>query len=220
MVLADGFPDEGLPRYVDVVRAVRRELLGTAPFSTLRALVSMCRIDRTGPSDLGVTFGLTDERLVRLDEERARRVASEYGAAPDVVLVVVDSPRYAGYGGAGIAAVTVHPDAPRLALHEIAHAGFDLADEYGGDGPAASGDGEPHRVNVSRVGDPSLVKWRDLVTSDGTVGCFEGGDRTSYGMFRPSPRCLMRSVHDDFCPVCRREIARQLVFLAQGRSPT
>lgn len=34
---------------------------------------------------------------------------------------------------------------------------------------------------------------------------------------RPRDRCLMRSVHDGFCPVCRIAITRRMVFFGQGR---
>lgn len=219
VVVADGFTDATLGAFVATVRAVRRELHRTRPFSTLRGLMNLARVDRTGPADLGAVHRLDDGRLMTVDEDRALAVVAAAGAQADAVLVVVASPRYAGSGGRRVAAVTTHDDAPRLALHELGHTVFDLADEYGGDGPAASGPGEPPRVNVTRVADPSAVKWADLVTSDGVVGCWEGGDRTSRGVYRPSETCLMRRAADPFCAVCEREVARRLLGFAHPAPP-
>jgi hypothetical protein len=218
VALADGFDEAELPLFAAAVLALRAELHATAPFSTLRGLVDIARVDRIGPADVVSGTDLSDDRLLVVDEDRARRATAAAGAAADVVVVVANTTTYAGYGGTGVAATTLHEQGARLAVHELGHAAFDLADEYGGDGPAASGDGEPHRVNVSRVGDPSRVKWADLVTADGQVGCYEGGDRTAYGIYRPSLRCRMRSVHEPFCPVCAREISRVLVSGSQGHA--
>lgn len=217
LVVADGFAADELGRFAEVVRALRDELRATPPFAALRGLVNVSRLDRVGPADVVTGTELHDDRLLVVDEERARRLAGGTGA--DTVLVVAKRTAYAGYGGSGVAATTLHEQGARLALHELGHSAFGLADEYGGDGPAASGPGEPDRVNVSRTGDPSRVKWADLVTPDGLVGCYEGADRVTSGMFRPSRRCRMRSVHDPFCPVCAREISRILVSAAHPAAP-
>lgn len=216
VVMADGFSRRDLPRFEAVTGEFRRELFTTPPFTTLRALVNLWRVDRVGSGELDVRFAPGDGRLMTVDERRVLRIARAHGAKPDVVLVIVDSQRYAGMGGRGVAAVTTHADAARLALHELGHAAFDLADEYGGEGPAASGEGEPRRVNVTRESDPALVKWASLVTGDGEVGCFEGGDRTSLGVYRASRTCLMRSVREDFCAVCHRQISKVMLTCSTG----
>lgn len=219
VVLADGFPESRLDAFVGTARAVRRELRATPPFSTLWGLVNLTRVDRVGPADVVLGAALDDSRLLEVDEGRALAVARRHTEVPDAVIVVHDSPAYAGFGGDGVAAVTTHDHAGRLAVHELGHAAFDLADEYGGAGEAASGPGEPHRVNVSRVGDPRLVKWRDLVGTGADVGCHEGADRTASGMYRPSRTCRMRSLSAPFCPVCQREISRLLVSVSGFGAP-
>lgn len=216
VALADGFTEAELPAFAAAVRAIRAEMHSSAPLSTLRGLLDIVRVERVGPAAVVTGAALDDGRLLVVDEDRARVRVTAAGAVADVILVVANRGEYAGFGGSGVAAVTLHKRGPRLALHELGHAAFDLADEYGGPGPAASGPGEPNRVNVSRVGDPAAVKWAALVTPAGEVGCFEGGDRTSVGVFRPSRRCLMRSVDEPFCPVCSREISRRLVSVTEG----
>ena len=216
VVVAAGFTEARLPVFVESVGHIRRELLATPPLRTLRRLLNVWRVDRVG-DDLGAAYDPDSERVLTVDVARARAVAEACGTRPDALLAVVDSPHYAGSGLPGVAVVTSHPDAARLALHELGHAAFDLADEYGGPGPAASGAGEPRRVNVSREPDPTKVKWADLVTPDGQVGCFEGGDRTDHGIYRPTATCLMRSVGQQFCPICRRQISATLLASLAGR---
>lgn len=213
---ADGFRIALMPAsrrddprgFAATARAVRAELSGTRPFSTLRALVGVAVLDAP-ESDL---FAGRDPELPRrllIDQTAAREhAAARLGGTADAVLVIVGEDDYGGLGGAGVAAVTRHRLAGRLALHELGHAGFDLADEYGGAEPAASGAAEPSRVNVTREQDPRKVKWRRLVPQNEAVACFEGGDRTDRGIFRASATCRMRSVHDDFCRVCAVEITR------------
>ncbi len=217
LVLADGFAVDRFPQFVAAYAGLRRELYATAPFGTLRGLVNLARAVSSERLVTGAT--LSDHRMLVLDEDAAWSVARSVDPDTDAVLVVVDSPAYAGVSGHLVAAVTCHEQAPRVALHELGHAVFGLADEYEGPGsaPGASGPGEPAAPNLSLVGDPALVKWRDLVTADGSVGCYEGADRVSTGVYRPSPRCLMRSVHDPFCPVCRMAITRTLVSFRHAR---
>lgn len=220
VVVADGFAADRIGAFQELVAALHRELIATEPFSTLRGALNLWRLDRTGPEDLAAVLEPGGGRLLTVDAARARDVAGSHGVVPDAVLVFVDLDQYAGSGVSGVAVVSSHADAPRLALHELGHAAFDLADEYGGPGPAASGPGEPARVNVTRQPDPRLVKWADLVTGDGEVGCVEGGDRTDRGIYRPTRTCLMRSVGQPFCPVCRRQVTKVLLTSLAGRPGT
>lgn len=173
VVLSDGFASEDLGGFHQTFAGIRRELYATAPFGTLRGLVNLSRLDLTGPATLVTGVTLPDERLLQVDVERAWELAVRAEADPDAVLVVANSDRYAAAAFDRVAGVTRHQQAPRLALHELGHAVFGLADEYGDDAPTAD---------------------------------------------RPSERCLMRSVHDGFCPVCRIAITRRMVFFGQGRA--
>lgn len=204
-------------RFAATARAVRAELSGARPFSTLRALVGVSVLDPPARDLFAGRDPLLPRRLL-IDQDAARQhAASRLGGAVDVVLLIVGEDEYGGFGGTGVAAVTRHRLAGRLALHELGHAGFDLADEYGGAEPAASGAAEPSRVNVTREQDPRKVKWRWLVPQDEAVACFEGGDRTDRGIFRASATCLMRSVHDDFCCICSAEITRIILHSRNRR---
>lgn len=208
VLVADGFPPEDEERFGRQVRSIVTEILATEPLGQLRGLLNVHAVgpgDDRGPLTTG--FGGDDGRLLLVDQEAALEVAHAHVPGADVVLVVVDTERYGGSGGS-VAATTCHPRAAALAVHELGHAAFDLADEYGRTGrhPGPA----PGRVNVTLDPDPARAPWADLLGVDG-VGCHEGGDGYAAGVYRPTPTCRMRSLAAPFCAVCAREIRRVLL---------
>ena len=131
-----------------------RILYATAPSARCAVWVNLARAVSSERLVTGAT--LSDHRMLVLDEDAAWSVARSVDPETDAVLVVVDSPAYAGVSGHLVAAVTCHEQAPRVALHELGHAVFGLADEY--EGPrlrsGASGPGEPAAPNLSPRGRP------------------------------------------------------------------
>lgn len=208
VLVADGFPPDGQERFARQVRSILTEILATEPLGRLRGLLNVHRVDPApGRPRLTTGFAGDDGRLLLVDQQAALEVAHQHVPGTDVVLVVVDTARYGGSGGT-VAATTCHPRAAALAVHELGHAAFDLADEYGRDGrhPGPA----PSRVNVTLDPDPAHAPWADLVGTDG-VGCHEGGDGYASGVYRPAATCRMRSLAAPFCPVCSREIRRLLL---------
>jgi hypothetical protein len=150
-------------------------------------------------------------------------------------IVIVNSATYGGSGGQ-IGVTSTSGTWERIAIHEMGHAAFGLADEYeyyAGCGSEAGQDnypgGEPAEPNVTINTDRNTIKWGDLIqaatpmptTSNGdctqcdpqpnpqppgTVGAFEGGRYYHCGAFRPEFNCMMRQLAADFCAVCQREI--------------
>ena len=71
-------------------------------------------------------------------------------------------------------------------------------------------------------------KWKDLIKK-GTpiptpvdkknpdkIGVYEGGGYVSKGVYRPRFNCMMNAFNvDDFCPVCRRAIEKQIRFYSE-----
>jgi hypothetical protein len=130
----------------------------------------------------------------------------------DVILVLVNSTKYGGSGGA-IAISSVHPTADEIVLHEMGHSFAALADEYESAYPGyPPGDYEPN-VDYDFSG-PGL-KWliwvepgTPLPTPEepayaGIVGAFEGARYIETGIYRPSYDCLMRSLGQQFCSICK-----------------
>ena len=61
-----------------------------------------------------------------------------------------------------IATCSTHAQAAQIAIHEMGHSAFGLADEYGGNG-AGTPAGEPSQPNVTRDTSLTTNKWRDLI---------------------------------------------------------
>ncbi|MEZ0448654.1 M64 family metallopeptidase [Cellulomonas sp. ICMP 17802] len=208
VVLADGFGAHELDAFAEAVRAFVAELLATEPFGLLRALVNVHRVDAVGPGT-----SVLDGRLVTVDEDAALRLARRHVPDADAVLVLANREEYGGSAGS-VACLTRHPWAAALAVHELGHAAFDLADEYGHEGRHPGP--EPSRLNVTLERDPARAPWAGLA---GT-GCVEGGDRYASGVYRAQATCRMRTLGEPFCVVCAREIRRVLLLHARGEGRT
>ena len=135
-----------------------------------------------------------------------------------------------------------HPDETwtDIAMHELGHAAFGLADEYNyGEGDHAD-PWEPIGSNVTATSSPAALAsakplWRNLITpevpvptmksldctleddkqpnvlpSDSKIGLFEGANHYHCGNYRPAYRCRMRESLVPFCGVCIQAIATKL----------
>lgn len=144
------------------------------------------------------------ERLLCVNNTKAANIAASVLApdARDVIIVIANSTRYGGSGGA-VATLSMHAQSIEVALHEIGHTAFALADEY--EYGSCSTSGEPSEVNVSLNGTRS-VKWGGLISGstavptglgaypNGTVGAFQGGQYCATGKYRPTENSRMRTL--------------------------
>lgn len=156
-----------------------------------------------------------------------------------MVMVIVNSTVYGGSGGQ-VAVFSLAFGANEIALHEMGHTAFGLADEYefyAGCGVDRDRDRhppvEPIEPNVTIDADRATIKWRSLIdaatsvptTSNPdcaqcdprpspvppeTVGAFEGAHYYHCGAFRPAFDCRMRALNQPFCPVCQQRIRETL----------
>jgi len=115
-----------------------------------------------------------------------------------------------------------------VALHELGHGMFGLADEYDGVRGTYTGGREPSAPNITIETDRDKLKWRHLVSPDTPVptqmhgeplentrlryevGLFEGGSRFERGVYRPAHNCRMRQSAAGFCDVCEEHIVKFL----------
>lgn len=155
-----------------------------------------------------------------------------------LIIVIVNSPLWGGAGGL-IGTTSVAPGWQNVAIHEMGHAAFGLADEYeywAGCGIDVGQDvypgAEPAAPNVTADSNRATIKWGNLILAAtpmpttanadctlcdpqpspvgaGTVGAFEGGQYYHCGIFRPEFSCMMRNL-SPFCAVCRRRIRQTL----------
>lgn len=146
--------------------------------------------------------------------------------ARDVIIVVSNSTRYGGSGG-DVATLSMHASATEVALHEIGHTAFKLADEY--DYGTCDRSREPSEGNVSLNGTRS-VKWGDLISAstavptsagsyaNGTVGAFAGARYCTSGMYRPTENSRMRTLGYPWHAVNERLV--KAVFSKYGGTTT
>ncbi len=179
------------------------------------------------------------DRLLTVDRELALSVMVSQVPYGHTLLVLVNSSKYGGSGGPGVATCSSHLDFARTVIHELGHSAFGLADEYGGDGTGTplSEPGEPNvTLDTTRhghkwgrfIGDQtpmpsacSPTRGPDACTSGSTcippatapandeVGTYEGAIYSNCNAYRPSPTCCMRD-HSAFCKVCDDAIRRVL----------
>lgn len=188
-ILSDGFQQTELATFEQAAQNFANTLQATAPFDEVRDEVNVFRINVAStdsgaddPASCGGT-GATARtyfdasfcsngirRLLVVDSGLALRVANDNVSAVHMVLVLANSTIYGGSGGS-VAVCSLDPGAVEIALHEMGHTAFGLADEYSSYvGCGAAGDTnnnygpfEPSEPNVTRNTDRQSLKWRNFV---------------------------------------------------------
>jgi hypothetical protein len=114
----------------------------------------------------------------------------------------------------------MHPQAIEIALHEVGHAGFGLADEY--DYGTCATATEPAEPNVTMAWAKASSKWGSLISSGtavptptgyypaATVGLFAGAKYCTSGVYRPTQDSRMRTLGQPWYAV--NEARAQVVF--------
>ena len=117
------------------------------------------------------TFGANNiRRLLVCNTSTALQVAAAQVPEFTVVLLVVNSTVYGGSGGS-VGTYSLADGANEIALHEMGHTAFGLADEYafyaGGNetGHDHHPPGEPSEPNVTTNADRNTLKWRWAVAA-------------------------------------------------------
>lgn len=261
VILGDGYRAQEMARYRDDAQRACEVLFDTPPFDQRRSVINVFRVDVTstdsGADDpaagscagTGATartyFDATfcgDGRLQRLlvvNTGTALATASDQVPEWSVATMIVNSTVHGGSGGP-VAVFSRAAQAQEIALHELGHTVFGLADEYdylAGCGVDVSHDiysgPEPAEPNVTKESDRASIKWRNLIgpttqppamtnpdctqcdrrpspVPEGTVSAFEGARYFHCRLFRPEHRCKMFELGRPFCAVCRRSILQVL----------
>lgn len=237
LFLPDGFAAGELEAFRVTVERCIEAFARTEPFRSLRHHLRFARVDIpskesgiVGESPRRTAFkgrfqkGSLD-RVILIDQGLALKALNAHARTSAVALVVANTTKYGGSGG--VATVfSCDPDwSPEIALHELGHSVFGLADEYEADGQSATV--EPVEPNVCAHCDRARLKWAALVpdtvklptlaagepvptTPPAGVGAFEGGKYKARGVYRPAFECKMRSPGQPFCAVCEGEMRKVL----------
>jgi MYXO-CTERM domain-containing protein len=209
--LGDGYRQSELDTFADDVDWIVDYLREIEPYGDYSGLFNIWRID-TASQDSGVShdesgisrdtaydcaYGCAGiDRLICCDD--ATVLAAVDAAVPDAdgVLVLINDPVYGGSGGFNYAtSYTGSDDGRQVAAHELGHSLVGLWDEYnyGYDG---SGEGP----NCAASSDGNWDEWFGRQDVSAFLEC-------SYDtLYRPTQNdCMMKSLVNDYCPVCRQE---------------
>ena len=252
VVLGDGYQTAELGRFATHVRNFVTELQRTPPFTAFWRAINIYRVDvesrESGADDptaaprpitrrtyFDATFGgdwrgTTLDRLLTVDSSNARAIATWKLPQMHQVLVLVNTDTYGGSGVGQVAVASAAAGAYKIAIHEIGHSAFGLADEYVSKNVSAP-TAEPAEPNITLSASRANPKWGNLIQAStpmpsasnpgcpnyrvtvtlpaGTVGAFEGAGHARCGVYRPSRTCYMRN-YAPFCPVCSRVIEETL----------
>ncbi|MGA3539172.1 M64 family metallopeptidase [Micromonosporaceae bacterium DT194] len=253
VLLAEGFTNAQQPAFNTAADDFVAALRATPPFDELAPAINVIRVNVAStdsgaddPASAGgtgasvrtyfdATFGGNGiRRLLLVNATTALQVAAAQVPQFTVAIVVVNSTVYGGAGGS-VGTYSLAGGATEIAIHELGHTAFGLADEYayyaggdetGHDHHPATEPGEPNvTVNTNRAS----LKWGwavaaatalptmsnpDCATVDnrpspvpaGTVGLFEGAHYYHCGAYRPEHSCKMQALGVPFCRVCRQVI--------------
>jgi IgA Peptidase M64 len=261
VLLAEGFTAAQQTAFNDACTSFVNAFFATAPFDELRPAINAFRVNvrstdagADDPASAGGTgatartyfdasFGGNGiRRLLVCNATTALQVAAAQVPEFTVVLLIVNSMVYGGSGGS-VGTFSLANGANEIAIHEMGHTAFGLADEYpyyaggnetGHDHHPAS---EPSEPNVTINTNRATLKWnwavagttalptmsnpncgqvdnRPSTAPAGTVGLFEGAHYYHCRAFRPEYDCKMLNLGVPFCRVCRQVIWNRIGPLA------
>ena len=251
-----------IPPAANFVTAFR----ATPPFDELSPAINVFRVnvsstdsgadDPTATGGTGAvvstyfdaSFGINGiRRLLVCNASTVLQVAAAQVPEFTVAIVVVNSTIYGGSGGS-VGTYSLAGGATEIAIHEMGHTAFGLADEY----PYYAGGNEtdhdqhppvePSEPNVTTNTDRNTLKWRSAVSPAtaiptmsnpacnqpdsrpspvpaDTVGLFEGAHYYHCGAFRPQYDCKMRNLGVPFCRVCSQVISDRIGVPPPPESP-
>lgn len=254
VIVAEGYTSRQLTQFDTHARALAAKLLATPPFTALAAAINVYKLDVSStdsgaddPAACGGTGAVVNtffdasfcnsglRRFLVVDSTAVQ--AAVVAALPeyDAVVVMVNSAVHGGSGVGQVAVCSRAVGADNIALHELGHTAFGLADEYS-EGLGNHSSKEPAAANITVQKTLATLKWKQQVAA-GTaiptdtspacrkhpvtanasagVGTYEGARRFDCRVYRPAHNCKMRTLNHGFCDVCRAHITTVLTpFLA------
>jgi IgA peptidase M64 len=258
VVVSEGYRSNEMDQFATDAGNFAEALLAAAPFDRLRAAINIYRVDvastESGAKDPKKCNGTGAKpktyfdasfcsngirRLLIANNGRVIKVVSKQVPQWHMAFLAVNSTISGGSGGA-VATFSKAQGSAEIAIHEMGHTYFGLADEYEYFSGCATDHGhdkhsktEPSQPNITTTKDRAKVKWRDLIQSAtpvpttsnancancdpqpspvpvGTIGLFEGADYFHCGVYRPEFDCRMRNLNKPFCGVCQQVIVKKL----------
>ena len=189
VLVAEGYQQARLQRFADRAKQFVDRLSATPPFDTMQAAFNVYRLDVSsvdagandptacgGTGEIPRTYfnasfcGNKIRRLLVVTDALVREEVEARILEWHLILVLVNSRKWGGSGGQ-IATTSHAPGWENIAIHEMGHSVFGLADEY--EYYAGCGDdettqnayagAEPTEPNVTRKSERDKIKWGNLV---------------------------------------------------------
>ena len=263
VIVSEGYRSDEMALFATDAQQFADALLAAAPFDRLRPAINIFRVDVTSkesgardPKKCGGTDAKPRtyfdasfckngiRRLLIANNGRVLQVVGKQVPQWHMTFLAVNSPISGGSGGP-VATFSKAPGALEIAIHEMGHTAFGLADEYeyysncaesGHDKHSGS---EPSQPNITTNKNRATTKWRSLIQDStpvpttrntdcahcdpqpspvalGTIGLFEGADYYHCGVYRPEFDCRMRNLNKPFCAVCQQVIVKKLTPFLPG----
>lgn len=257
VIVSEGYTNEEMDQFGDDAQEFARALLSAAPFDRLRPAINIFRVDvaskESGAKDPAKCGGTGAKprtyfdasfcnnkirRLLMANDKRVLKVVSKQVPQWHMAFLAVNSPISGGSGGP-VATFSKAPGALEIAIHEMGHTAFGLADEYeyysncAESGHNKHSGSEPSQPNITTNKNRASTKWRSMIQEStpvpttknadcahcdpqpspvavGTIGLFEGADYYHCGVYRAEFDCRMRNLNRPFCAVCQQVIVKKL----------
>jgi hypothetical protein len=252
VIIGDGYRENELATYHTDVENFVSTLRETPPFDELFSGINVHRMevvsDDSGADNPNVAPAITVDtffdakfwdgawsRVLTINTTLARSVVAELVPAMHQVVCIVNTSTYGGSGAVNehVATCSTNSASALVAIHEMGHSAFGLADEYASTDPSPTA--EPPQPNVTINTDRGTMKWRHLILDetpiptlrnqgcgtptdvnpatlqlDGPVGAYEGALHSKCNVYRPVLSCKMAANSSPFCPVCSAVIRATL----------
>jgi len=231
---AEGFRADEMNGFRAMVDHCIDAFAATAPYSRLLPNLAVAAVETpSNASGIGAVAGDTAfhghfqsgelSRVILIDQGIAAKWLDRCFKTPATALIIANSPVYGGAGGLAPVFSCERNSATEIAIHELGHSLFGLADEYEAAGQAKTM--APVELNVSGTAERGKLKWARLVAPATPlptqphgappppglpIGAYEGGKYRSRKIWRPAHDCKMRALGVPFCQVCEQAIVDRL----------
>ncbi len=214
-ILGDGFTKNEQDKFNESVKQTTNYLMSTEPYSQMKGKINIYSAN-INSKDSGVSYNPSDNRdtffgtsfnhdgiqrrMKPKSYEQVKRVTNQIIGDCDATIILANDTRYGGsadlYHKLIIMSLTDNMNA--VIVHELGHILGKLQDEYWSGAPSEG-------PNMTQ--DKDSPPWKDLIGKDG-VGVYPYEENPSW--YRPSNECAMIGNSEEFCPVCKRQLIKNM----------